>query len=84
MIDLFIMAPAAVLLVIAMFPQLMVSWKTKRVEIEWSTLIMITVGVWMLALGFGLKHLWFTLGAEIAAGLCWVSLVVMKLFFKKG
>lgn len=76
-----LMCTAAVLLVVAMFPQLLDSWQTKTVEIVWSTLIAINVGVWMLALGFGIQRLWFTFAAEVAAGLCWLALVAMKIIF---
>jgi len=68
----------------AMVPQVTKSFNDKQVEIAWQTLVLTTTGILVMIICLWLLELKFNVIANSFLAILWVSLIVMKLIFKKA
>lgn len=77
MIDI-ILAIVSIIFSYSLLPQIMMSIKTKKVEISWQTIVITVVGVFSIAICYLIKELYFGSITQFITGICWMILGILK------
>ena len=66
----------------ALIPQVILVYKLRAADqLSWQTVIVTSVGIWIMTITFFSMKLYFTAIADMFAAICWTLLLVAKILY---